>query len=355
MLSLMPGGVICASFCKRVTPNPDVVVPAFLYYYLQFIYDNREITEYQVQSTGLSNFKFEAFLDEQTLRLPTLATQRGIVAILSAYDDLIENNTRRIAILEEMARLLYREWFVEFRFPGHEHLETVDSQIGPIPEGWSCVPYADLLESASGGDWGTEEPTEKDKCAVTVIRGTDFDDVRLGNKLRAPKRYISCQSLERRRLLPGDILVENSVNASSRCVGKSLLITEGALRRMGEDAICASFCKAFRLKNPRLAPLIYLHLRYLYEEGRMAFYQHVATNGIGNFQATRFIESERVSLPRDAELLCQFTSHLADFTSSVYADRASNLRETRDLLLPKLISGELDVEDLDIEEGELSA
>ena len=62
--------------------------------------------------------------------------QRKIAAILSAYDDLIENNTRRIKILEEMAQALYREWFVNFRFPGHEKVQMVDSPLGMIPEGW---------------------------------------------------------------------------------------------------------------------------------------------------------------------------------------------------------------------------
>ncbi len=68
--------------------------------------------------------------------LPPLPVQRRIADILSAYDDLIENNNRRIAILEEMAQNLYREWFVHFRFPGHEHVKMVDSELGPIPEGW---------------------------------------------------------------------------------------------------------------------------------------------------------------------------------------------------------------------------
>ncbi|MDX6379454.1 MAG: type restriction enzyme subunit, partial [Rubrobacteraceae bacterium] len=68
--------------------------------------------------------------------LPLLSTQRKIAAVLSAYDELIENNTRRIEILEEMARALYREWFVHFRFPGHEKLPRIASPLGGIPQGW---------------------------------------------------------------------------------------------------------------------------------------------------------------------------------------------------------------------------
>src|SRR5947208_9684988 len=70
---------------------------------------------------------------------PPLPTQHKIATILSAYDDLIENNTRRIAILEEMAQALYREWFVHFRFPGHEKKRMVETALGIIPEGWEVV------------------------------------------------------------------------------------------------------------------------------------------------------------------------------------------------------------------------
>ena len=69
--------------------------------------------------------------------------QRRIAGILSAYDELIENNQRRIKILEEMARSLYREWFVHFRFPGHDKVKMVPSPLGPIPQGWEVKKLGD--------------------------------------------------------------------------------------------------------------------------------------------------------------------------------------------------------------------
>ncbi len=83
--------------------------------------------------------------------LPPISTQRKIAGILSAYDDLIENNTRRIAILEEMARRIYEEWFVHFRYPGHENIPLVDSELGPIPEGWAVGAFSEIAEVRSGG------------------------------------------------------------------------------------------------------------------------------------------------------------------------------------------------------------
>ena len=78
--------------------------------------------------------------------LPPVPTQRKLGAILSAYDDLIENNNRRIKILEEMAKRIYREWFIDFRYPGHENIELVDSELGLMPAGWSVAPAVSMMK-----------------------------------------------------------------------------------------------------------------------------------------------------------------------------------------------------------------
>jgi type I restriction enzyme S subunit len=291
------------------------------------------------------------------IRYPPLPIQRKIAAILSAYDDLIENNTRRIEILEEMARSLYREWFVNFRFPGHEQVKMVDSntELGLVPEGWEAKPVGELLKSYMGGGWGKEKPTEEETALVAVIRGADLKDLYIGNAADFPLRYIKPNSLKKRCLEAGDLIVENSVNASSRTVGTSLLVTKGLLKRIGYDSISASFCKLFKPKNPQMGALLNLHLKYLREEKKMEFYQNVATNGIANFQAQRFVETEFILLPQDNKLLQYMLDILNDLRSSVLADKNANLHQTRDLLLPKLISGELDVETLDINTGEIAA
>ena len=89
-------------------------------------------------STGGATKVSDAYdsVKTETLSISPCRIQHKIAAILSAYDDLIENNTRRIKILEEMAQSIYREWFVNFRFPGHEKVKMVDSPMGKIPEGW---------------------------------------------------------------------------------------------------------------------------------------------------------------------------------------------------------------------------
>ena len=91
------------------------------------------------------------FIYPHEVCVPDFNSQDRIASILSAYDDLIENNTRRIKILEEMAQMIYREWFVNFRFPGHEKVKMVESELGPIPEGWTVEPT--WKQSATGHGW----------------------------------------------------------------------------------------------------------------------------------------------------------------------------------------------------------
>ncbi|MBN1810319.1 MAG: restriction endonuclease subunit S [Anaerolineae bacterium] len=159
----------------------------FLMYYLRSPHGQARIA---ARTVGTSQPKLALFRIKQIeVSLPPLPTQRKIAAILSAYDDLIENNTRRIAILEEIARNLYREWFVHFRFPGHEDIDLVDSPLGPVPEGWQIkllgeiaqeirrniqpdqvdpkTPYIGLghmpRKSIALSEWGTADETKSTK------------------------------------------------------------------------------------------------------------------------------------------------------------------------------------------------
>lgn len=125
-----------------------------------------------------------------SFRVPTphVTTQRKIAAILSAYDDLIENNLRRIKILEEMAQNLYREWFVKFRFPGYQNARFVDSPLGRIPEGWEVVTIGELIAEHIGGGWGNDVKDDKHTEPAWVIRGTDIPDARSCYFSKVPPR-----------------------------------------------------------------------------------------------------------------------------------------------------------------------
>lgn len=319
--------------------TPDKADVRFIKYYL-------EILKLQMQSVSRGTTQDNLSLDKLLtfdFRVPSLSVQRQIADILSAYDELIENNQRRIRILEEMARALYREWFIHFRFPGHEKVPLVTTPIGDIPQGWEAIPFNSILTSMTGGDWGSEQAIGEDTAEVAVVRGTDFTELAYGGKLRVPIRYIRPSSLKNRRLSTGDIIIENSINAKSRCIGTTLLVDNHVLNRLGRDAIAASFCKVFRLHDPRLSPLVHLHVRHLREAARMEYYQNVAANGIGNFQAQKFAKEEHLIFPTDELKRNKLIEGIAVMFQSIglLADQLLNLRQTRDLLLPRLLSGQV--------------
>lgn len=141
----------------KLTPDPAKVDSTYLYYLLSSPGLVRVVTG---QSIGAAVPGFNlGQLKEITVNVPTLETQRGIAGVLNGIDDLIENNRRRVAVLEEMARAIYREWFVKFRYPGHEDVPFVDSALGPIPEGWSTGIIDDIVTvSKASVDPATLDP-----------------------------------------------------------------------------------------------------------------------------------------------------------------------------------------------------
>jgi type I restriction enzyme S subunit len=326
-----------------VRPKREFIDPTFLLHWFKGpVFQNALFGIKGGVAQGYVSLEMIRSLPVPRLSLPA---QRRIAGILSAYDELMENSQRRIRLLEAMARALYREWFVHFRYPGHEKLPRVASPIGDIPQGWEAIPFERLLASMTGGDWGSDQTTATESAEVTIVRGTDFDEVAYGGLLRVPVRYIKPSSLKSRGLRPGDVIVENSINAKSRCIGTTLFVDSRVLTRIGRDAVAASFCKVFRLHDPRLAPLVHLHFRRLREDARMEYYQNVAANGIGNFQAQKFAKEEHLILPKDEALRAKLIEGIAAMFESVgvISSQLSNLRRTRDLLLPRLLSGQVNL------------
>jgi type I restriction enzyme, S subunit len=145
----LPGQAMTHSaFTIRVRLTAQEAMPRFFAYVFRSKLI-RDILSAQGNGANISNLN-QDILARLQVPLPNLEIQRRIASILSAYDDLIENNTRRIAILDEMAQRIYEEWFVRFRFPGHENARMVDSVLGPIPKGWKVCLLGDEIELAYG-------------------------------------------------------------------------------------------------------------------------------------------------------------------------------------------------------------
>jgi len=284
------------------------------------------------------------------LNLPPLPIQRKIAAILSAYDDLIENNLRRIKILENMAQSLYHEWFVKYRFPGHENVRFVDSPLGKIPEGWEVTKLTELIKNHIGGGWGKENPDNSYCEKAWVIRGTDIPEARYCNLLKVPLRFHKKSNLKTRRLVQGDIIFEVSGGSKNQPLGRALLITPEHHRAFdGIPFIPASFCKRIHPESNKYASeIFYLSILEAYTSGEIEQFQ-VQSTGISNFKWSDYIERVVRCIP-PIEIQKHFKEMVIPMFSEISTLGLKNniLRRTRDLLLPKLISGELDVTNIDI-------
>jgi type I restriction enzyme S subunit len=139
-------GWMTGSDCLKVVLNNEFCHSKFIYYQLKSPYISKCLETISIGATMPSINT--GLLGSLEISLPPLPIQRRIASILSAYDDLIENNRKQIKLLEEAAQRLYKEWFVDLRFPGHEKVKIVDG----VPEGWEIVNVTDLLEIKYGKD-----------------------------------------------------------------------------------------------------------------------------------------------------------------------------------------------------------
>jgi type I restriction enzyme S subunit len=327
------------------------VHPSYVMYFLMSSLGRKELF---AQTTGSVQRVINlADLKNVRVPIPPLPTQRKIAGVLSAYDDLIENNSRRIAILEEMAQAIYREWFVNFRFPGHENVKLIDSPLGKIPDGWKVQNIESTLSFQIGGGWGQEQASPEFPNPAFVIRGTDIPDARSLRVVNCPLRFHTDSNIRTRKLQANDLVFEVSGGSKGQPVGRCLFVSERLLRRFDNDLICASFCKLIRANTTVLASeILYHYVLDCYSNGTIEQYE-VQSTGIKNFKFTVFIEKELLSIP-PCNLQKAFVSNVRPILETIHIIGKKNeiLRSTRDLLLPKLISGQLDVEDLDIDIGE---
>ncbi|HZF62441.1 MAG TPA: restriction endonuclease subunit S [Desulfovibrio sp.] len=261
--------------------------------------------------------------------LPKIATQRRIASILSAYDDLIENNMRRIAILEEMARRIYEEWFVRFRFPGHEQVKMMESELGMIPEGWQVQTVADFGKVITGKTPSKSDP-ENFGDDVPFIKTPDMH----GNLFCiSTGEGLSAKGAESQK---GKTLPENSLCVS--CIG-----TAGVVSITTRPAQTNQQINAVVLNEQHNREFLYFALVGLKETINL-----YGANGAtmvnlnkSKFEGLKIVYGDSPTVDHYHTLAFSFFEEIR-----VLQLKNANLRATRDLLLPKLISGELDVSSL---------
>ncbi|WP_162178613.1 restriction endonuclease subunit S [Deinococcus marmoris] len=270
-------------------------------------------------------------IESHRFPIPPLPTQRKIAAILSAYDDLIENNTRRVRVLEDMARALYREWFVEYRYPGHEQDEFVEDEQGRRPEGWEWLAIKDVAPVVTRG----VAPKYTDDSDDLVINQKCIRDQRLN---LIPARRHSSKVPPIKVIRFGDVLINST--------GVGTLGRVAQVYQETENLTVDTHVTIVRA-DPTKMDLDYFGLVL------MGLQSEFEAAGVGSTGQTE-LGRERIGM---TALLVPPLQLQADFGMRVQPMRRlveqlllrnANLRRTRDLLLPRLVSGELDVSGLDI-------
>lgn len=293
----------------------------------------------QAAQPGLS----VTMLKKQKIELPSEIQQNRIAEYICTYDKVIEINNKRIKILEQMVEELFKEWFVRFRYD--VKIESYkNSSLGKIPESFDIIKMRDAIDYYIGGGWGNDSFSEEFPVKGFVIRGADFPKVEKGDISSTPLRFHKQSNYNARKLEANDIVFEISGGTQEQPVGRSVLITEELLGQFDNSAICASFCKLIRVNEQIISPIyLYYWLQYMYET-RMIDQFQLQSTGIINFKFEYFLRKGLILLP-PKELMELFEKKVVLMKKQIdeLAIVNSNLIKQRDLLLPRLMSGKLEM------------
>lgn len=306
--------------------KPEVLDQRFMFYAMQDSFVQEQL---RARSTGTTVLGIkQSELRKVELPIPDLLTQHRIASALSAYDDLIENNTRRIEILEEMARRLYEEWFVQFRFPGHEGVAFKGSELGLIPKGWELV----ALEKAVEINPKTKVERDGEKVFVPMGALSETGMVISGWEIKSGNSGAKFQN--------GDTLVARI----SPCLenGKTGFVD---FLPASQPTACGS-TEFIVLRSRSLCP------EMVYCLSRSDRFREVAMKSMSGATGRQRVRVESlmgylIAQP-ESELVAKYHAFAQPCFKEIrmLANKNGNLRQQRDLLLPKLISGEIDVSDI---------
>lgn len=286
-----------------LTTDEKILHPLYLFYNLSSRYDELRCSSDASSTRGSITTKS---LKKLAILIPNIESQKRIADILSTYDTLIENNNKRIKLLEQMAENLYKEWFVRFRFPGYEDVEFEDG----IPKGWKICRIDQLSKIKAGGDAPDDSTKEiTDECSIPIYSN--------GIENKGLYGYTS----------------KAKINNPSITISARGTVGYTCLRRIPYTPIVRLICIIPHEEN--LVNWLFYYFRR----------SIVIANGTSQQQITiPMISREKVLLPTN-NLIQKFYEYSTCYLDEIDSLKAqsSNLEKQRDLLLPRLMSGKLEV------------
>lgn len=266
------------------------------------------------------------------MALPPVRTQERVAALLGAIDDLIENDRRRIELLEQMAQAIYREWFVHFRYPGHQDVPLVDSPLGPIPDGWEITSIGDRFDVVLGGTPSRRNSAFWTHGTIPWINSGRVNDLRV---------------IQASELITQDALQRSNAQVMP-CRSTLLAITGATLGQVSllEIEACANQSVIGLIdRRNELGEFLYLDI-----SNRIDSIISKASGGAQQHVNKSIVCGIEIPLPAPA--VSYAFSELVNPVFDLMADLLRQnvcLVETRDMLLPKLVTGRIDVSSLDLE------
>ena len=309
---------------KAIIPSKEVN-PVFLFYYLKS--QSNQIRDSASEAAHGTKKLDMPVLEQWPLPLPSLEIQKKIVGILSAYDDLIENNKRRIALLENMAEELYREWFVRFRFPGWREAEFEKG----IPKGWEVKTIGDVYKTASGGTPSRKNQNNYDGDINWLKTGELKNTFAFESEEKITTHGLESSSTK--------IFPAGTVVIAMYCAMPDITI-------LGEDAATNQACCAF-LPKKKYFDYPYTYYLIKFSQNEMIQFAHGA--------AQQNLSQELIKgfklLVASEDLIKEFSNQTIQIFEKIknLFKVNENLAKTKNALLPRLISGKLAVEDLAVQ------
>ena len=303
---------------KSIICNKEIINPLFLYYYIKGNLDYIKLFGTGATFPEISG----AAMRKIKVQIPTLPTQQKIASILSSYDRLIENNTRRIRLLEQMAENLYKEWFVRFRFPEHENIEMVNG----LPKGWKRTKLIKNIKTSSGGTPSRNKGEYYKNGTIPWIKTGELQDCILINT--------------------EECITEDAVsNSSAKLFPKGTLlmamygVNVGKLGISEIEATCNQACCVFTPKH-----IDYKYYLFHYLKSIREYLLSISFGAAQQNLSQELIKSIRVLFP-DEETNISFVKEVQPLFKEISIIQQQNqlLTRQRDLLLPRLMSGKLEV------------
>ena len=304
--------------------DENIININFLYYW--FLY-NRNLIINQANGSVFKNLKKD-IVENFEIKVPDINIQLKIIKILDNINSKIELNNEINNNLFELLKQEFREKFY--------NKKEKDSYL------------RDYISETIGGDWGKSAPEGNNNTMVYCVRGADIPSMEYGNKGNAPIRYILEKNYKNKKLDPNNIIIEISGGSPTQSTGRTAFITKSILDMYDSPLLCTNFCRAIEAKSDILAPFVYLNLKLMYDDD-IFFNWENGTTGIKNLALNDLLNNLKVKTP-DEMMVKDFYLLFNNIMNKISNNSNENIKleQLRDTLLPKLMNGEIDLDNIEI-------